>query len=380
VSEYAIDPIVILRSATGVFKRCATLLLVTRVVIAHDYLTQRGGAERVVLAMLDVFPDARLVTSIYDPDGTYPEFSRHAVETLLPRVPFLRKDPRLALPILAAAFGRHTVQDADVVLCSSSGWAHGIQSSAPKIVYCHTPARWLYRERDYAAGHGAAGYVVTRLARFALRGWDRRAALGAEVYVANSRVVADRIRTVYGRDATVLHPPLALSADGPQAALEPLSPGFLLTVARRRGYKNTAAVATAAKRQGVPLVVVGAEGTSEPGVTHVGRIDDAGLRWLYANCRALVASAYEDFGLTPVEAMAFGKPVLALRAGGYLETVVDGETGCFFDEPSPVAIGDAIEQLGRASFDAERIRRRADDFSADRFAAGLRSIVSAAVR
>jgi glycosyltransferase involved in cell wall biosynthesis len=355
--------------------------LVTRVVIVHDYLTQRGGAERVVLAMLEAFPDARLVTSIYDPDGTFPEFGRHRVETLLPRIPFLRKDPRLALPILATAFGRHTVRDADVVLCSSSGWAHGIKSSAPKVVYCHTPARWLYRERDYAAGHGAAGRLAARVARLALRGWDRRAALGAYAYVANSRVVADRIRSVYGRDAAVLHPPLALSTDGPQAAVAALSPGFLLTVARRRGYKNTAAVAAAATRQRVPLVVVGGDrGPPESGVVHVGRIDDAQLRWLYANCSALVASAYEDFGLTPVEAMAFGKPVLALRAGGYLETVVERETGYFFDEPSTEAIAEAIGQLEHASFDGEKIRRHADAFSAERFAAGIRSIVVEAAR
>jgi glycosyltransferase involved in cell wall biosynthesis len=354
--------------------------LVTRVVIVHDYLTQRGGAERVVLAMLETFPDARLVTSIYDPAGTYPEFGRYRVETLLPRMPIVRKDPRLALPILAPVFGSHTVRDTDVVLCSSSGWAHGIKSSAPKIVYCHTPARWLYRERDYAAGHGVAGQIATRAAQLALRGWDRKAALGAHAYVANSYVVADRIRTVYGREAAVLHPPLTLSSDGPQDAVGTLMPGFLLTVARRRGYKNTAIVAAAARQQGVPLVVVGDEGTSEPGVTYVGRIDDAELRWLYSNCRGLVASAYEDFGLTPVEAMAFGKPVLALRAGGYLETVVEGDTGYFFDEPSPAAIGEAIAQLDGTSFDMETIRRHADQFSADRFAAGLRSIVAEAAR
>jgi glycosyltransferase involved in cell wall biosynthesis len=354
--------------------------LVTRVVIVHDYLTQRGGAERVVLAMLGVFPDARLVTSIYDPDGTYPEFGRYRVETLLPRLPFVRRDPRLALPILAPVFGRHRVRDADVVVCSSSGWAHGVGSSAPKVVYCHTPARWLYRERDYAAGHGAAGRIATRAAQLALRGWDRRAALGAHAYVANSYVVADRIRAVYGRESVVLHPPLALAPDGPQDAVGTLLPGFLLTVARRRGYKNTAAVVSAAKRAGVPLVVVGDEGVSEPGVTYVGRIDDAELRWLYANCRGLVASAYEDFGLTPVEAMAFGAPVLALRAGGYLETVVEGETGYFFDEPSPAAIGEAIAQLDGTSLDSDTIRRHADEFSADRFAAGLRASVEDAAR
>lgn len=349
-----------------------------RIVIVHDYLTQRGGAERVVLAMLEAFPEARLVTSIYNPEGTFPEFRRYRVETLLQRIPFVRNDPRLALPILAAAFAGHTVRDADVVLCSSSGWAHGIGSSAPKVVYCHTPARWLYRRRDYAAGHGVAGAAATRVAQLAFRGWDQRAAAGARTYVANSSVVAERIRTVYGRDAAVLHPPPGLSPDGPQADPGGTSPGFLLAVARRRGYKNAAAIAAAAKRQGIPLVVVGDHRQLQPGVTSLSGIDDAGLRWLYANCRSLVAAAYEDFGLTPVEAMAFGKPVLALRAGGYLDTVVDGVTGLFFEEPAPTAIAGAIERLELASFDPEAIRRHAQKFSFERFAAGLRKIVDEA--
>jgi glycosyltransferase involved in cell wall biosynthesis len=349
---------------------------VARVVIAHDYLTQRGGAERVVLAMLQAFPDARLVTSIYDPHGTFPEFRAYRIETLLPRAPLVRRDARLALPILAAAFGRHTVRDADVVVCSSSGWAHGVGSTAPKIVYCHTPARWLYQPDEYRLGHPWPVSLVLAAAGFTLRGWDARAAASAHTYIANSTAVAERVHQAYGRTAVVLHPPVTLEPDGPHRALAGVAPGFLLTVARGRGYKNADAVTKAARLHGVPLVVVGGRRTHMPGVVSVRDVDDACLRWLYENCRSLVAAAYEDFGLTPVEAMAFGKPVLALRAGGYLDTVVDGVSGLFFEMPTANAIGGAIAKLETTSFDREAIRRHSERFSLERFVAGIQAIVS----
>jgi glycosyltransferase involved in cell wall biosynthesis len=353
---------------------------VTRVVIVHDYLTQRGGAERVVLAMLHTFPEARLLTSIYSPERTFPEFTAYRVETLLPRrLPLLANDARLALPILATVFGRHVVEDADVVLCSSSGWAHGIGSTAPKIVYCHSPARWLYQPDEYRLGHRWPVSLGVAAARLTLRDWDARAAASAHTYLANSTTVAERVLRIYGRTARVLHPPTTLQPDGPRHEPAHVAPGFLLTVARGRGYKNVEAIAQAARLRGVPLVVVGDEDARAPGIVAIRNIDDAGLRWLYTSCRALVAAAYEDFGLTPVEAMTFGKPVLALRAGGYLDTVVDGVTGLFFDSPTPTALADAIDALDAVAFDAERIRRHAETFSLERFASGLSEIVSSAL-
>jgi glycosyltransferase involved in cell wall biosynthesis len=342
---------------------------VRRVVLVHDYLTQRGGAERVVLAMLEAFPDARVVTSIYTPETTFPEFADHHVETLLPRgIPLPRRDPRLAFPILAPLFSRHHVENADVVVCSSSGWAHGIGARVPKLVYCHTPARWLYQPSEYGLGHGRAVHFAMRAARRPLLSWDARAAASADAYLANSTSVADRIRRVYDIEAPVVHPPIAIDPGGEQAAVPGVEPGFLLTIGRDRGYKNTAAVADAAGRRNEPVIIVG----GELGISHVG---DAELRWLYANCRALVAASYEDFGLTPVEAMAFGKPVAALRKGGYLDTVVDGVTGLFFDEPRPDAIAEALGRLSAAAFDAERIRQHSSAFSLDVFVTRLREHV-----
>lgn len=353
-------------------------MAVRRVAIVHDYLTQRGGAERVVLALTAAFPGARLVTSTYSPGETYPEFANADVETLLPSwLPFVANHHRVAFPVLGPAFAWHRIRDVDVVICSSSGWAHGIATDAPKVVYCHTPARWLYAPNDYLLGHGLSVRVTARAAAVPLRAWDARAAAGAACYVANSSVVRDRIKAAYGRDAEVVHPPMTLDPAGPQRPVEVGDQPFLLTVARGRAYKNRRIVEEAAAAIGARLAVVGApRRAARPGVVHLGAVDDDQLRWLYANCRGLVAAAYEDFGLTPVEAMAFGKPVLALRAGGYVDSMVEGVTGRFFDKPEAPALARALEAFDETDFDADAIKRHAASFSLERFAERMREIVA----
>ena len=141
--------------------------------VVHDYLTQRGGAERVVLAMMQAFPDARLITSVYEPARTFPDFQNYSVETSpLQRIGLLRRDPRRALPFLAWMFRRTVVDDVDVVICSSSGWAHGVTTSAPKIVYCYNPPRWIYQHSDYVKEQAAPVRAAFTLLRPALRRWD----------------------------------------------------------------------------------------------------------------------------------------------------------------------------------------------------------------
>jgi glycosyltransferase involved in cell wall biosynthesis len=174
---------------------------------------------------------------------------------------------------------------------------------------------------------------------------------------------------------------MTLDPAGPQRPVAVGDEPFLLTVARGRAYKNSGIVEDAAAAAGMRLVVVGApRRPTKPGVIHVGTIDDDELRWLYANCRTLVAAAYEDFGLTPVEAMAFGKPVLALRAGGYLDSMVDGVTGRFFDRPDVRTLAEALRTFDESEFAADAIRRHAETFSADRFAASMREIAASVAR
>lgn len=353
------------------------------VAIVHDYLTQRGGAERVVLAMHRTFPDAPVYTTLYEPATTYPELRDVDVRTSwLSRVGVLRRHHRLAFPLLAPTVSTWTVP-ADVVLCSSSGWAHGVRSEGRRVVYCHAPARWLHQP-----DHSTGGRVVPRLALRVLgpplQRWDARAARRADTYLVNSTVVAAAVASRYGIDAEVLPPPVSIAVDGPTAAVAGVEPGAHLCVSRLLSYKNVDAVVEAfAALPGERLVVVGdgpervrLEARRPANVRLVGTVDDAELRWLYRHAAGLVAAAYEDFGLTPLEAAAHGRPSAVLRAGGYLDTVVEDETGVMFASADPAAIADAIRRLRATTWDAGRLRAQADRFSEDRFARRLRAVVT----
>jgi glycosyltransferase involved in cell wall biosynthesis len=350
-----------------------------RVAIVHDYLTQRGGAERVVLAMSDAFPAAPIYTSLYEPEATFPEFAGRDIRTLwVNRLAPLRTHHRLAFPLLGPAFSSLNV-DADILLCSSSGWAHAARTTGRKFVYCHSPAKWLYRSDEYL---GAAPKSFARAALRALerplRVWDAHAARSAETYVANSTAIAALILAVYGLNAEVVPPPVVLDASGPRSPAAGVEPGFFLSVARPLPYKNVDRVVEAfSLLPDARLVLVGgtAHAKARPNVTVLTDISDSELRWLYANCRGLVAAAHEDFGLAPLEAAAFGKPTAALRAGGFLDTVVPGETGVFFETLDPAAVAAAVTALGARTFDENRLRQQAAAFSRERFVARLHDVV-----
>lgn len=362
-----------------------------KVAIAHDYLTQRGGAERVVLAFSRAFPDAPIYTTLYDARGTFPEFADRDVRVgALNRIPVLRRHHRLALPLLAGAAGRTHV-DADVMLASSSGWAHGFRATGRTLVYCHNPARWLYQADEYLGD--APRLAPKRLALAAmtpgLRRWDRAAAQRADRYLANSGVVRERIATAYGIDAPVVPPPPGIDTSGEQEAPADLAPwrerGYWLVVSRLMPYKNVdVAVEALRARPDERLVVVGAGPLRErllaerpDNVRILSHLTDAELRWTYAHATGLLAPSREDFGLTPLEANAWGIPVVALRAGGYLDTVVDGRTGLFFDEPTPAAVGDALDRAAGREWSPDVLRAHADGFGEEGFAARIRAEVAA---
>ena len=353
------------------------------IALVHDYLTQQGGAERVVLTLADAYPDAVIHTSLYAPDDTFPGFRDHTVVTSpLDRVALLRDHHRLALPLLAPAFS-HLHVDADVAICSSSGWAHGAPVTGAKIVYCHNPARWLYQRDQYLDGSSRLAAAGLALLTPSLRRWDRRAAATADRYLVNSRAVQDRVTADYGIDSQVVHPPVDIDTSAPRRAPSGVEPGFVLCASRLLPYKNVAAVVEAfARMPDRRLVVVGtgplAEGlaaSAPANVTFLGRVDDDELRWLYGACAGLVTASYEDFGLTPIEAAAFGRPTAALRWGGFLETIVEGETGVYFDEPEPAAIVAAIDDLIRTTWSEVDLVRHAESFGTPRFLDALAAVV-----
>jgi glycosyltransferase involved in cell wall biosynthesis len=360
---------------------------VPRVVIVHDYLTQKGGAERVVLAMHRAFPEAPIYTSLFRPETTFPEFRTAEVRTLaINRIPQLRQHHRLALPILAPSFSSTKI-DADVVLCSSSGWAHGTRTTGRKVVYCHTPARWLYQGDRYI-GNGHRGLrAAIALLRPLLIAWDRKAARSADRYLTQSTIVCSRIRELYGINAQLVPAPHPARTYGGLRAIADIEAGYFLCVSRLLPYKNLDAVIEAFS--GIPdrrLLLVG-DGPERSrlskilpaNVTLLGSVSDDQLAWLYTNCLGLIAAAYEDYGLVPLEAASFGKPTAALHWGGFLDTVIDGRTGVFFEAPTPAAIAEALSRLKTTPFDADTIRQHAAQYSEDRFINRLRDIVAAEV-
>jgi len=353
-----------------------------RLVLAHDQLTQRGGAERVALLLAQNFSPTRFITSIYSRETTYPEFSGTLPETFhLQHVPLFRKDPRLALPLLKAAWSRRTVRpsDGDVLLCSSSGWAHGLPSEIPKVVYCYNPARWLYQSDSYLAGQPwIIREAVSHYAK-SLRRWDGEAAHSAERYIAISRVVQSRILSAYGITSDLLHPPITLRPTDPQQPISGIEPGFLLTVGRPRTYKHTDFVCEAvARHPNRPLIVVGGLPESRVWPDHIiGLTDvpDASMRWLYANCSAVVGMSEEDFGLTPLEGYVFGKPAITVAAGGYLDTMLEGVTGQHAREMTIDSLDEVLGGFNTTDYDPQLIREFASRFEPQTFLTRLRQIL-----
>jgi glycosyltransferase involved in cell wall biosynthesis len=359
------------------------------IAIAHDYLTQRGGAERVVLAMHRAFPDATIYTTLYAPDRTFPEFrNARIVTSALNDVRPLRRHHRSALPLLPLAARSMRITE-DVVLASSSGWAHGFSASGRRLVYCHAPARWLYQTEAYLGGpqsRSLRGWVLMTLAPW-LKRWDRRHAMSADSHLANSRVVRDRMRDTYGVEAQVVHAPHSMDASAWQEPVRKLADwaedGYYLVVSRLLPYKNVDAAIEALRGLHERLVVVGAgplrrvlERRLPPNVRLLSGLSDAQLRWVYAHSQALIAPSLEDYGLTPLEAAAYGRPTLALGAGGYLDTVVSGRTGLFFPAPTVEAIRAAVVENRGRRWSAATIRRHAEQFSEPVFHERLREAVA----
>ena len=350
-----------------------------RVSIVHDYCTQLGGAERVVAAWLSGMPDAPFATLVSNRRRTFPGVAdRITTHSGLQKYALLRHDPRFALPMLPNAVESLRVPDGDVVLASSSGFAHGVRTNQPVVVYCHTPARWLYEPDDYFLGMPSPIRTLARQFEPSLRTWDQRAARRASAYLCNSTTVRRRIRRVYGIEASVVPPPVVVDVEGTRERPAQVSRPFVLSVSRRRGYKQAHHVAAAARALDLPLVVVGwsaRDAADYPNVQALPRVSDAQLRWLYANAECYATAAREDFGLAPIEANAFGTPVVCPAAGGFLDTQVDGTTAVLFD---PQDRGGLIRSLGQAvegGWDREAIRRNAERFSLQTHMAGIRRAI-----
>jgi glycosyltransferase involved in cell wall biosynthesis len=355
-----------------------------RVALAHDWLLGMRGGERVLEILLRLFPRAGVHTLFYDPRRIGAAINRRAVHpSPLSRLPGVGRYYRTLLPILPRTAGRMPMPpEADLVISTSHCAVHGVRApaGARHLTYCFSPMRYLYDQQGaYALGGSGAGVKALNLFAPRLRRWDAEAARRCDAYWAISQCVASRIERIYGRAAPVVYPPVRTEYFTPRTpsrtgSSSAAAPGPFLIVSALAPYKRVDLAIRAANALGKDLAVVGSgplfsrlRRLAGPTVRFLGWVSDEKVRELYRDCRALIFPGHEDFGIVPVEAMACGKPVLALRAGGLIETMVEGETGAFFEAPETEALVQAWRRFDPAAYDPRRIRVRAERFGLERF-------------
>ena len=357
-----------------------------RVALVHDFLLDLRGAERVFAAICDAWPEADVFTAVYDEAGTEGRFAaRHPQASFLQRLRPTARTFRPLLPLYPHAIESLDLRGYDVVVSSSSAWAHGVlvDPGAVHVCYCHNPFRYAWSEREATL---AARNALTRPPLRALlsrwRQWDWIAAQRVDAYVANSAITAARIRRYFGREAAILHPPVELArfSPGPVGA-------HYLVLAELMAHKRIDVAIRAFNALRRPLVVVGdgpewrrLRRLAGPTVRLTGRLSDGEVADLLRSAQALVVTAEEEFGIAAVESLASGRPVIALRSGGVLETVTAGRTGVFYDDgDDPRALAEAVAGFEPGAVDPSDCVTAARRFSVERFQDRLRAIVDEAV-
>lgn len=374
----------------------------SRIAVVHDWLDTWGGGENVLAEMLRAYPQADLYTLVdFLPDSIRQRLGgRHARTSFLQHIPGARHRFRALLPLFPRAIERFDLRAYDLVLSSSHAVAKGVRTTATQlhICYCHTPMRYAWDLRDdYLAPRGLArgwrGAVAHRVLD-RLRDWDRSTSSRVNHFIANSGFVRDRIARAYGRDATVIHPPVDTDYFVASQAAKAV-PGYYVTASRHVRYKRIDLIAAAFRTLPAQRLVIAGAGpetariraAAGANVEFVGEVPREQLRSLFQGARAFVFAAEEDFGIVPVEAQACGTPVLALRRGGAVETVRDPAsgatpTGLFFDEQSAAAIASAIQRFEALvpAIRAPDCRAHALAFSTERFHRQYVAFIDAAWR
>lgn len=329
--------------------------------LVHDWLNQIGGAEDVLETLVEMFPRAPIYTSMYWREGMPPFYQGWDIRTTwMDSLPGIYRRHQVYLPLYPLAFSRLNLSGYDLVLSNKSGFCHGARpGAAVHICYCLAPTRYVWDFDAYAARESlpVALKAALRPIIALLRRWDYRAAQRVDHFIAISREVQARIRRYYGRDSTVIHPPVDTARFRPAPARD----DYYLIVSRLIPYKRIDLAVRAFNQLGLPLVIAGdgrdreaLEALAGPTVAFLGYAPDDDLPELYARCRAYILPGVEDFCIAPVQAQAAGRPVIAYGAGGALDTVIEGETGAFFHEPSPESLAAAVR-----AFDPDEIDPRA---------------------
>ncbi len=341
-----------------------------RLALVHDWLNQVGGAEDVLAELVTLFPERPLYTSIYWREGMPAAWRDWPIRTLwMDKLPGIYRHHQPYLPLYPLAFGGLDLSGYDVVLSNKSGFCHGIHTGAKTlhVCYCLAPTRYLWQYDAYVKregmGHGVQ--IATLPMIKLLRRWDYAAARRVDHFIAISTEIQERILRYYHRASTVIFPPVDTDRFTPSEKVE----DYYLVVSRLVPYKRIDLAVAACTQLGLPLIVGGSgrdrerlEAMAGPTIKFVGYVPDSELPSLMARCKAFLFPGLEDFGITPVQAQAAGRPVIAYRGGGALDTVVPGVTGEFFDEQTVESLVNALKQFDASHYASAAIREHALKF------------------
>lgn len=347
-----------------------------KVAIVHEWLTIYGGSERVTEIFHDIFPEAPIYCLVYDEDTMPKRFKNYDIRpTFVQKLPFAKKKYKAYLPIMPRAYEELDLTDYDLVISSSSACAKGVitRSDAIHICYCHTPTRYLWEfYYEYVRYMSKFKKAIISMFIHKLRIWDRLAADRVDKFIANSNYIAGRISKYYRRESTVIFPPVNTHLYD----ISSEDKDYYLIVSRLVTYKKIDLAIEAFNKLDLPLIIIGdgpeaekLKKLSNANIKFLGRLTDEEIRDYYSKCKAFIFPGEEDFGITPVEAQASGRPVIAYGRGGALDTVIDGKTGIFFNDQTINSIINSIEKFESigVEYSKNQIKEYSEKFSVARF-------------
>lgn len=347
-----------------------------KIALVHDHLAQDGGAELVLKALKEMFPEAPIFALIFDPENTNSFFAGQDIKTsFLQKIPLGVSRYQWWLSLMPLATENYNLMDYDIIISSASAFAKGVitRPDSVHICYCHTPTRYLWTDTHGYVQELRANPLIKIILPFTLRKlrqWDRLAADRVDVFIANSQTVKNRIKKYYSRESEMIYPPVEVDkffiSDNPKK--------YYLAGSRLVPYKRIDLVVQAFSRLNIPLKIFGVgpelkklKRQAKSKIEFLGRVSDEEKRRLFADCLAYLNPQEEDFGITAVEAMAAGRPVIAYRAGGATETVKEGETGEFFEEQWWEELADKVIRFQPDKYNPAAIREHAKQFGVERF-------------
>ncbi len=346
-----------------------------KVALVHDYFTQLGGAERVVDALYQILPNATVFSTVCNRLKLPVGLQDVQISTSwMQRLPGMERFYRHYFALYPLGVANLNLRGYDVVISSSSGYAKGVRTDANAIhvCYCHTPMRWVWRYSDYASREkfGAIERLLLPSLLYQLRRWDEKAARQPDQFVVNSSVVAERVWTTYRRHSVVIPPPIDLN----RFQISSVQDDFYLVLARLVSYKRIDIAIKACNQLQRRLIIIGdgpdrarLELLAGPTIDFKGRVSDDIVDFHAARCRALLLPGEEDFGMVPLEVNAAGRPAIAYKAGGALDTIRAGVSGLFFEHQTSDSLAQAIEEFESRSWDPVTIRKHAEQFGFEAF-------------